>query len=193
MNDKLKDIIHPGAKISIDESMFAWYERGAYVKDGMPAVMTIKRKPKGVGCEVKTACDSNTNIMMRLEIKEGKEAMSTKKWQGIWRWNCNYFEIDRAVAWFWKSYSWRLMVRLGQNSCGAIQSWIVLHWTGKDSTQFLSRVGYGCKVSDAQGAFVVSTAEKDSVQFIACAWKDKKTHTFVATCETPLPGLLSRK
>ncbi|CAG4949359.1 unnamed protein product [Parnassius apollo] len=81
VNNKLKDTIRPSAKITVDESMFGWYGIGAYFKDYMPAVMKIKRKPKGVGCEVKTACDSNTNIMMRLEINEDKEAMSTKKWQ----------------------------------------------------------------------------------------------------------------
>ncbi|CAG5028177.1 unnamed protein product [Parnassius apollo] len=75
VNDKLKDTIRPGAKITVDESMFAWYGRGAYFKDGMPAVMKIKRKPKGVGCEVKTACDSNTNILMRLEINEGADTL----------------------------------------------------------------------------------------------------------------------
>ncbi|XP_069354527.1 piggyBac transposable element-derived protein 3-like [Maniola hyperantus] len=81
VNEKLEHTIRPGSKITVDESMFAWYGRGAYFKDGMPAVMKIKRKPKGVGCEVKTACDSGTNIMIRMEINEGKESMSAKKWQ----------------------------------------------------------------------------------------------------------------
>ncbi|CAG4952550.1 unnamed protein product [Parnassius apollo] len=53
VNDKLKDTIRLGAKITVDESMFTWYGRGAYFKDGMPAVMKIKRKPKGISCEVK--------------------------------------------------------------------------------------------------------------------------------------------
>ncbi|CAG5039102.1 unnamed protein product [Parnassius apollo] len=30
VNDKLKDTIRSGAKITVDESMFAWYGRGAY-------------------------------------------------------------------------------------------------------------------------------------------------------------------
>ncbi|CAG5059986.1 unnamed protein product [Parnassius apollo] len=42
VNDKLKDTIRPGAKITVDESMFAWYGRGAYFKDAMPAVMKTK-------------------------------------------------------------------------------------------------------------------------------------------------------
>ncbi|CAG4969696.1 unnamed protein product [Parnassius apollo] len=41
VNNKLKDTIRPGAKLTVDEFMFPWYGRGAYFKDGIPAVMKI--------------------------------------------------------------------------------------------------------------------------------------------------------
>lgn len=65
-----------------DESMFAWYGRGNYdAENGMPAVMKIKRKPKGIGCEAKTLADADSNIMIRIKLNEGKDLMSRKKWQ----------------------------------------------------------------------------------------------------------------
>ncbi|CAG4996824.1 unnamed protein product [Parnassius apollo] len=169
VNDKLKDTIRPGAKITVDESMFAWYGRGAYFKDGMPAVMKIKRKSKGVNCEVKTACDSNTNIMMRLEINE-------EPWRGSGR-------VIVGDSWFASVKTAVELFKVGL--CFIVQV--------KTAHSFYPVSDMAAKCPTHKRAFVVSTAEKDSVQLIACAWKDKKTHTFVASCETTLPGLPSRK
>ncbi|KAG8246074.1 hypothetical protein J6590_093058 [Homalodisca vitripennis] len=48
----LINIVFPQvSKLTVDESTFAWYGKGNYRENGMPAVMKIKRKPKGVGCE----------------------------------------------------------------------------------------------------------------------------------------------
>jgi len=47
----------------------------------MPAVMKIRKKPEGVGYEIKNAADSSSNIMIQIEINKGKDVMQTKKWQ----------------------------------------------------------------------------------------------------------------
>lgn len=78
MHSKIEKSIHPGYKLTADESMFAWYGKEEF-ENGMPNLMKIKRKPKGVGCEVKTLCDSRSKIMLRLEINEGKDKMATKE------------------------------------------------------------------------------------------------------------------
>lgn len=194
VNDKLADTIRPGSKITVDESMFAWYGRGAYFKDGMPAVMKIKRKPKGVGCEVKTACDSNTKIMIRLEINEGKEAMSTKKWQ-------REFGAGTATT-LRLTEPWHGSGRVvvGDSWFASVKTAVELFKVGlyfiglvKTAHSFYPVSEMTAKCPTHKGASVVSTAEKDSVHLIACAWRDKKIHTFVATCETTLPGTPSRK
>jgi len=69
---KWQSIFTPGYKLTVDESMFAWYGKGQYVEGGMPAVIKIKRKPKGVGCECKTISDVLSAIMIGLEVNEGK-------------------------------------------------------------------------------------------------------------------------
>jgi hypothetical protein len=55
---KWRGIFTPGYKLTIDESMFAWYGKGLHnEKDGLPAVIKIKRKPKSIGRECKTLAD----------------------------------------------------------------------------------------------------------------------------------------
>ena len=49
----------------------------------MPHVTKIARKPKGVGAELKDAADSETNIIIRLELQEGAEHMAAKKFTDI--------------------------------------------------------------------------------------------------------------
>ncbi len=80
LNDRWFNMIHPGYKITIDESLFQWYGKGGYCKDGTPAVMKIHRKLRGVGCEVKNATDSVTNIMISVKVNEGNDTMLLKKW-----------------------------------------------------------------------------------------------------------------
>ena len=80
LTTKWTSVIQPGNKLTIDESMFAWYGKGDY-QGGMPAIMKIKRKPKGVGCEIKNIADSTTNIMLNFEINEGKDEMAKKPYQ----------------------------------------------------------------------------------------------------------------
>ena len=77
---KWREMITPGYKITVDESMFAWYGRNGAL-GGMSAVIKIKRKPKGVGCEVKTIADALSGVMINLEINEGKDIMKEKQWQ----------------------------------------------------------------------------------------------------------------
>lgn len=78
---KWRDVFTPGYKITVDESMLAWYGKGLCNEGGMPAVIKTKRKPKGVGCEAKTVADVLSGIMIGIEINEGKMAMQEKKWQ----------------------------------------------------------------------------------------------------------------
>ena len=70
----------------MDESISAWRGKdGNYCSDGMPHVTKIKRKPKGVGAELKDAACSQTQVIIALEIQEGKEEMATKKFMQEWK------------------------------------------------------------------------------------------------------------
>jgi len=74
--------MNPGTILVVDESFSAW--KGAEFKhriDGMPHVTKIKQKPEGVGLELKTLVDGDTNIMLKMELMEGSEAESLKKYR----------------------------------------------------------------------------------------------------------------
>ena len=79
-----EDSYFPSWSICVDESMSAWRGKdGNFCSDGMPHVTKIARKPKGVGAELKDAADSETNIIIRLELQEGAERMAAKKFTDI--------------------------------------------------------------------------------------------------------------
>eukprot|EP00873_Tetraselmis_striata_P006958 jgi/Tetstr1/427222/TSEL_017410.t1 len=46
---------------------------------GLPNISFIKRKPKPLGTEGKTACDCATGVMIHFEIQEGRDAMRLMK------------------------------------------------------------------------------------------------------------------
>ena len=59
---------------TMDESMSAWQPR----KDklgGLPNISFIKRKPRPLGSEFKTVCDTETGAMVFMEIQKGAKAM----------------------------------------------------------------------------------------------------------------------
>ena len=58
--------------------MSAWKgQEGKYSAHGAPYVTKIARK-EGVGAELKAAADGETNIMLSLDIMEGKERQRVK-------------------------------------------------------------------------------------------------------------------
>ena len=76
-NKRRAETFYPSWSICVDESISAWRGKdGNYCSDGMPHVTKIKRKPKGVGAELKDAACSQTQVIIALEIQEGKEEMA---------------------------------------------------------------------------------------------------------------------
>ena len=67
-NIQWQDVVTPGLKITADESMFRYGKGDCF--GGMPRVIKIRRKPKGIGCEAKTVADVPFGIMLGLELKE---------------------------------------------------------------------------------------------------------------------------
>lgn len=60
-----------------DETMCAHKVRST--KSGLwPHITFVKRKPKPLGCELKSVCDGRHGVMLFLEIQEGKKAMEQK-------------------------------------------------------------------------------------------------------------------
>ena len=80
-NENRRDIVIPGTHMVVDESMSAWKgQEGKYSATGIPHATKIQRKPEGIGAEIKCLCDGDSNIMLALDIMEGKQAQRLKKY-----------------------------------------------------------------------------------------------------------------
>ena len=66
-NAKRRSELRPGWAVVPDESMIQW--EGISGPGGMPHLSFVPRKPKSLGCEVKTVCDCSTGVMLYLEIQ----------------------------------------------------------------------------------------------------------------------------
>lgn len=191
---KLNDVFRPGYKLCADESMFAWYGRGNFDENGMPAVIKIKRKPKGIGCEAKTLADADSNIMIRIELNEGKDLMSRKKWQAelgagtatILRLTEPWHGTGRIIV----ADSWFASVKtaLELEKRGLFFIGIVKTATKQFPMKILKE-----KCPEQRGATIVSQTTINDVNLISCGWRDKKIHTFVGSCSTTLDGIPAKK
>ncbi|XP_050298561.1 piggyBac transposable element-derived protein 4-like [Anthonomus grandis grandis] len=194
---KWNDIYSPGYKVTVDESMFAWYGKGLHnERDGMPAVIKIQRKPKGVGCECKTIADVQSGIMIGLEINEGKEAMQKKEWQReLGAGTATTLRLTRP----WHG-SGRIVV--GDSWFASVKTAIELN---KRGLNFLGIVKTATRNYPIQDAKIRCPEEKDKsiaatcviadpyIKLTCVAWRDKKVHTFRGSCSTTLPGEPARK
>ncbi|KAL5473365.1 hypothetical protein EMCRGX_G027842 [Ephydatia muelleri] len=78
-NERRVKHVKPGHTIVCDECMSAWKgSDGKYKTNGCPHKTKIVRKPEGVGCELKSAADGMSGIILQLELMEGSEAQSKK-------------------------------------------------------------------------------------------------------------------
>jgi len=79
-NDRMKKVLVPGAQVCIDECMSAWRGLDSSIagRKGLPHVTKIKRKPEGIGCEMKSIADVDTGMIFKLDLMEGKLRESLK-------------------------------------------------------------------------------------------------------------------
>lgn len=193
LNEKWPSIMTPGYKLTCDESMFAWYRKGAH-EAGMPAVIKIKRKPKGVGCEMKTLADAHTRIMLQMEINEGKDSMQEKQWQR---------ELGAGTATTLRlSQPWHGTGRvvIGDAWFGSVKTTVEMKKRGlffmgmvKVATTNYPLKEIKTRCPAEKGGHVAATAEVGGTKLVAVAWKDRKIHTFVGSCGTTIDGTPCRK
>lgn len=193
---KWNDIFTPGYKITVDESMFAWYGKGLNrERGGMPAVIKIKRKPKGVGCECKTIADVQSGIMIGMEINEGKDAMQQKTWQREFgagtattlRLTRPWHGTGRIVigdSWFASVKTATELQKRGLHFMGIVKT-ATRNYPIKELRE---------RCPETRGQFAVATTTvNNNINLTGLSWRDKKVHTFVSTCGTTLEGQPAKK
>lgn len=189
--NKWQDVFTPGYKITVDESMFAWYGKGLHgEKDGMPSVIKIARKPKGVGCECKTVADVQSGVMIGLEINEGKNVMSQKKWQRelgagtatTLRLTSSWHGTGRIVI----GDSWFASVK---TACELYKRGLYFLGIVKTATRNYPMLEIKRRCPEERGGYTYATSTTDqNCRLISLAWRDKKIHTFIGSCGTTMEG-----
>ena len=79
-NNNQVNLVIPG-----HECMSPWDgKESKWSADGMPHVTNFFRKPKGIGAELKSTADGESDAILRLEVQEGKEAMQSKEYANLY-------------------------------------------------------------------------------------------------------------
>lgn len=175
----------PGSDIVIDESFSSWRgKNGAFRKDGMPHVTMEKRKPKGVGLEIRNTACAATMVMLRLELQEGKERMGHKKYSQ--EFPRTTAQVMRLVDPWAKSF--RTIV--GDSAFAsavtshALLSHLQLHFIGcvKRAHKLFPKGYLLEKVARLdRGAHCGATTVYNGVRLMGVAWKDKTLKTYIST------------
>jgi hypothetical protein len=204
-NDHYAVAFAPGHKITVDESMSRWL--GYDHSIGSPPSKTkMKSKPEGVGFMIKTAADSASRVIIRLDLQETTDLMKKKEffsptvplhtactlrlvrpWRGTNR-------IVLGDSWFASVSTATELLRSGlyfvglvkSNSSGFPKGWLQMHAFSDDSPRGAVQVLHS-DIRLAEGA----TPQR----MIALGWNEpKKRHgkslkpkVFVATATSGAP------
>jgi hypothetical protein len=188
-NAAREQFVYPGWMICVDESMSSWRGRDGRIMNGLPHVTKIKRKPKGVGLEIKDACDVMSGIMLRLELCEGKDAMRRKPFQR--ELGAGTAALLRLTRPWWGSGR----IVCADSAFASVKSAVELR---KQGLYFLGLVKTATREFPKQylesyplrerGDHVAVTCNDGGTQLIGCAWNDRKRKLIVGTCGSTLAG-----
>lgn len=169
-----------------------------YNTKGMPHVTKIKGKPVSVGAEFKCSIDGESNIMLHLEVQEGKDAMALKEFSHgpdklphhaavtlrcVQSWRNSYRHII-ADSYFSSTTTAIAMLKHG------------LHFTGIVKTAHANFPKDVMNEMDSKSmnrgdtvAFRTSTKVNDEKhKLLAVGWKSKVMKKVISTCGNTLPG-----
>jgi hypothetical protein len=197
-NLRRQEVLRPGEKVTVDECMSSWRGKEFYESAfAMPHKTKIMRKPKGVGCEIKSAADVDTGIMIRLEILEGRDIMSTKKYVSEYgastavtlrlvehlRGTARTIIADSAFA---SVKTATALLKFGLHFMGAVKTAhrdfpkeYMTRWSQNNSNSLGSHLTLKTVVATTHGNFE---------PIFGVCWKDKKSKYFVCTRGTTVPG-----
>ena len=190
-NKRRVETFYPSWSICVDESISAWRGKdGNYCSDGMPHVTKIKRKPKGVGAELKDAACSQTQVIIALEIQEGKEEMATKKYMQEWKKAGTAQVLRLTEPWHGSGRVINADSAFASVTTAEACRKYGLHFTGlvKTATTKFPMKYFNDLEYNEPGDHHVLTATINGHSYIACGWMDSTRKHFISTHNTTLEG-----
>jgi hypothetical protein len=184
--------------VVIDECMSAWEGKESFMCNfALPHTTKIPRKPRGIGCELKSLADCETMILLRLEIMEGKEKMSTK------RYVADYGATPALVKRMTEHLQGTNITVIGDSAFSSVKTAgtlleMGLHFLGCVKTAYRNypmsfMKSFGEQDANPAGSHIVlkTTVQAGTAgtrDIFAVGWKDSVMKAFVCTRGTTLPG-----
>lgn len=188
------EILVPGRVLCVDEAMCAWRgKNGKWRKGGLPAVSKIARKPEGIGLELKVASDTETGMMLHLELAEGKVAMAGKDF-------ADAHKAQTACALrLTRAYHGSARLVVGDSGFASVATARALlqkglYFTGCVKTahsESPKKIVEGHLEGKEKGTTRYYTAKLDGGRgnnILCVGWLDKKKKLFVSTCGNSAAG-----
>ena len=197
-NDNMNRIFIAGSTLTIDESMSRWLGDEHYV----PGITKMKLKPEGVGFLIKNMSDSQSKVILHIELQEKPENMALKKYYSerkmkttavTQRLTEHYHGTKRCVigdGWFSSVKTAEAMQACGLNFVG-----IVKNATAGFPKQWIQEHAFG--LNSKRGDVVsLHSVDEHGRRLIAHAWNEpgkasanvnKRMKMFISTFGTSLP------
>ena len=195
-NASCAELFYLSWQICVDESMSAWRGKdGNCCSDGLPHVSKIDRKLKGVGTELKDVADAESEVIIQIEIQEGKEEMNKKEYMDVYK-KASTSQVLRLT----KPWHGAGRAVYADSAFASVTTAIAcrqkgLHFTGLVKT---ARTKFPKKFLDSWeykelGDSVTLVAQHDGCPLIAHGWGDKVRKNFISTRSVTLDGRPSDK
>jgi hypothetical protein len=168
----------------------------------LPHTTKIARKPKGIGCELKSIADSESGILLKLEIMEGKDRNRRKEFED------NYKSHTAITLRLSKGYFGSGRTIIGDSAFSSVDTCQALldhglHFIGlvKTASGRFPKAYFNTWASNQtipRGSHkvlktTVRTRAETEHQIFAVGWKDLKLKTLICSRGSTVPGTPCQK
>jgi hypothetical protein len=77
-NEIMQKTFIPGPKVTVDETTSGWHGASERMHNGPPSLTKMMGKPQPISFMFKDIADAESRVIFRIELQEGKLAMSRK-------------------------------------------------------------------------------------------------------------------
>ena len=182
VNDNLVSAFTPGSHVCMDESMIKSFHRHLTGK------IKIMRKPRPIGNEIKDISDSRSNVVFRMELYEGREAMQGKEFVD------EYGATAATSLRLTSDIQGSGRTVIADSWFGSVKTAICLRKRGLHSIMLVKTAHRNFpkellnETPIRRGDWVAYSGEIQGVNLQAVAFMDLQKKQFISTCSTSIPG-----
>lgn len=173
----------------VDESMSMWLGAdGERSQNGLPHITKIKRKPRGVGAEIKCSADAGSRVVLHLEIQKGVDFQRKRKYADV------HNQGTALTLRLTEAYHGTGRIVCGDSAFSSVACALACRAVGLDymgivksaTTRFPRKHLLESQYAN-RGDQIVLQGEAEGVMLTALGWKDHTVQTLISTRGTTLP------